>query len=367
MENIMSIGLFLDVDKTLTRDFIQKQYAIHLNVVEEYNEIENEFKQTQKSDIFGEKIIKLFRKKKFTESIAKSLFNKIELHEWTYELKNLPVEKYLVSSGPSYYIHNLAKELNIPEDNVLCSIYKFDKEDDIIKSCLPVNANSKANFVLSKKKKHVITIGIGDDELNDGPFICNCDLPILTNKSNNYFTLPQTLEPLFLFLGNIQKNKTFVSKNIRCFIGSTSERVKLATKLQGILQEYDCIPDLWKNMFEDRKTAIENLENISRNYDFAIYFITPDDLTLQRNDLKPAVRDNIIFEVGLFYGSIGRNRCFLLAPSSLDFNNLPSDLKSITIKKYNDNLSEDIKNMLTPVVDDIYDEMKKIGVLKHKF
>lgn len=56
--------------------------------------------------------------------------------------------------------------------------------------------------------------------------------------------------------------------------------------------------------------------------------LTPDDLVRYRGKKVNAPRDNVIFELGLFMGAIGRDRTYLLT-SSKEMK-IPSDLDGIT-------------------------------------
>ena len=54
----MKVGLFLDVDKTLTKNFIQQEYAKLLGCENDYRYIESEFQNGKISSLeFGERII----------------------------------------------------------------------------------------------------------------------------------------------------------------------------------------------------------------------------------------------------------------------------------------------------------------------
>src|ERR1039457_1141208 len=144
----MRVAVFLDVDNTLTTDFIQKQYAQVLGCEAEYCELETKFqKQAIKSKTFGDEIIKLFASKGFNEEKANAHFKDVHLQSWTDELLKMPnIDKYLVSSGPSYYIDALADRYNIPEENRCRSIYRFNHQSGLIESCTAVDAQYKADF-----------------------------------------------------------------------------------------------------------------------------------------------------------------------------------------------------------------------------
>lgn len=72
-----------------------------------------------------------------------------------------------------------------------------------------------------------------------------------------------------------------------------------------------------QGVFEPLKTAVESLLKELSKCDFGIFLFMPDDI------LK--IRDNVIFEIGLFVGRLGRERCYLIQPINNNLH-LPSDL-----------------------------------------
>jgi predicted nucleotide-binding protein with TIR-like domain len=92
----------------------------------------------------------------------------------------------------------------------------------------------------------------------------------------------------------------------------------------------------WTKTFDLGITTIEGLEKSVRDSDFAIMVLTPDDLTISRKKSKPAPRDNVVFELGLFMGTLGRDRCFIVSEERDDKPELklPSDLLGITTARF---------------------------------
>jgi len=185
----MEIAVFLDVDNTLTKDFIQRQYAKVLDCVTVYDRLEAQFQaKAIDSTEFGEQIIKLFAARQFTKLKAEQHFKDVDRQPWTDKLLKLPkVHKYLVSSGPSYYIDQLAEFYNIEPENICRTVYTFSAETGIIEGCAAVSSQNKADFVNTRKDKYDITIGVGDSELFDGPFLSHCTIPLMTTKNTNCF------------------------------------------------------------------------------------------------------------------------------------------------------------------------------------
>src|ERR1700753_1792641 len=152
----MKLAIFLDVDKTITNEYIQQVYATALGVEADYLKLEEAFQAgTKNSRTFGIELISLFASRGFSKAKAEEYFSRIVLRPWVeklFELQLRGVAIYFVSSGPNYYIENLARRHNIPKDNILCSDYKFDNRG-IISDCDAVETLQKAQFVSGKLAK----------------------------------------------------------------------------------------------------------------------------------------------------------------------------------------------------------------------
>lgn len=188
----MRLAVFLDVDNTLTVGFIQRTFAQLLGVESEYCAIEDKFQnQTLESTEFGRQICRLFASKGFTQEEAGKHFCDIQPQSWTDELLTMTgIDKYLVSSGPSYYIDLLAQKYGIPAENCCRSLYKFNEKTRLIESCAAISSQNKSEFVRRKKDKYDITIGVGDSPKLDGPFLSQVTIPLLTANSNDYISIP---------------------------------------------------------------------------------------------------------------------------------------------------------------------------------
>jgi CRP/FNR family cyclic AMP-dependent transcriptional regulator len=126
-----------------------------------------------------------------------------------------------------------------------------------------------------------------------------------------------------------------VAKNtIRIFVASSTEGAPVAHALRKSLHAElgggRALVELWSHKFEYGDTAIEALEAVAEHADFAVVVMTPDDKTSSREDIdQPAPRDNLVFELGLFIGALGRERSIV----ARDFNDalkVPSDILSVT-------------------------------------
>jgi len=80
-------------------------------------------------------------------------------------------------------------------------------------------------------------------------------------------------------------------------------------------------------------TLIEVLERAAAEADFAVIIVTEDDILVSRGTESRAPRGNVLFELGLFIGAIGRRRTFLLYGSTGDLQ-LPSDLGGVVFSQF---------------------------------
>ncbi len=119
-------------------------------------------------------------------------------------------------------------------------------------------------------------------------------------------------------------------KRSSVFIGSSSEGLSIARTLQVGL-DYDCEVTIWnQGVFGLSEGTLESLVKVLERFDFAILVLTPDDLIISRGETTSSARDNILFELGLFMGGIGRNRTFIVYDRTQTLK-MPSDLAGVTM------------------------------------
>lgn len=117
------------------------------------------------------------------------------------------------------------------------------------------------------------------------------------------------------------------------FIGSSVEGLSIAYAIQENL-EFDCEPTVWpQGVFRPTSAALVDLYARTRQAEFAVFVFTPDDVIQLRGQELPVVRDNVIFELGLFIGALGPRRCFFVAPHGAELH-MPSDLMGIEPLRY---------------------------------
>jgi hypothetical protein len=117
------------------------------------------------------------------------------------------------------------------------------------------------------------------------------------------------------------------------FIGSASEGLEIANTLQVLLERF-CDTQVWpQGLFAPGRSYLESLVRELPAYDFAVLVITPDDKVESRGELSSGPRDNILFELGLFMGRLGRDRTFAVFDRTRPFK-LPSDFAGIKLIDY---------------------------------
>jgi predicted nucleotide-binding protein len=120
----------------------------------------------------------------------------------------------------------------------------------------------------------------------------------------------------------------------KVFIGSSVKGLTIARAIRSQLQ-HEADVTLWnEGVFAIMSTALTDLLKAVEGFDFAIFVFFPEDSLLINDNAQLTVRDNVLFELGLFIGSIGRERCFFAVPKKQENVRIPSDLDGIYPAKY---------------------------------
>ncbi|MGA7733152.1 MAG: nucleotide-binding protein [Chloroflexia bacterium] len=150
------------------------------------------------------------------------------------------------------------------------------------------------------------------------------------------------------------------------FIGSSTEALRVAHAVEYQLQ-HDAEITVWdENLLGLGSTPLETLVNALERFDFAVLVLTPDDFVISRNVPKLSPRDNVMFELGLFMGYLGRSRTFIVydrdaAPK------IPSDLAGVTSATYNgDRIDDNVIAAVGPACTLIREAIKSLGVSDKK-
>lgn len=121
----------------------------------------------------------------------------------------------------------------------------------------------------------------------------------------------------------------------KLFIISTVEALDVAREIKAELYHDDIAVDIWcdQDVFEGGSYTLESLEKAVKSSDFGLAIMSSDDTVTSREEESKIPRDNVIFELGLFMGHLGRKRTLMALPKD-NKPNLASDLRGITPLEY---------------------------------
>ena len=85
------------------------------------------------------------------------------------------------------------------------------------------------------------------------------------------------------------------------------------------------------------RTLVEKFEQEAHGAAYAIILLTPDDLIQTPDKDYTQARPNVVFELGWFYGRIGREKVCILSKTGT---NIHSDLAGITRIDFNESIEE---------------------------
>lgn len=134
----------------------------------------------------------------------------------------------------------------------------------------------------------------------------------------------------------------------RVFIGSSSEEIGTAKIVKKLLEnDFDVViwdENIWdKSVFRLNNNFLADLLSASLKFDFGILIGSPDDKLEIRGEEVMSARDNVIFELGLFIGRLGVDKCAFLIQDGV---NIPSDLQGIKLCMYSkQNLTDKVEEI----------------------
>ena len=123
----------------------------------------------------------------------------------------------------------------------------------------------------------------------------------------------------------------------RIFLGSSGKQEKLLRALTRGLEDVAQV-EPWTTSFNPGTTTLERLVELANEVDFAAFVFAQDDWTTQSSQVlalpgsgQASPRDNVVFEAGLFGGTLGMRRTFILHANG---SKLPTDLLGLTSIRY---------------------------------
>jgi predicted nucleotide-binding protein len=130
------------------------------------------------------------------------------------------------------------------------------------------------------------------------------------------------------------------------------DELNLLRLCQLLKDRWDIQSIILKERAGKGRTLIEKFEGEAPAATFAIALLSPDDQVQGAGANYPQARPNVVFELGWFYGRLGREKvCILLRKGT----KIHSDLDGISRIEFNDSLDE--------VSEDIGRELKAAGLI----
>ena len=116
------------------------------------------------------------------------------------------------------------------------------------------------------------------------------------------------------------------------FVGSSREGLEVARVLHALSDVSEV--EVWdEGVFSLSAGTLESHMQALSRFDFAVLVLTPDDVTVSRGVELNSTRDNVLIELGLFIGGLGRERTFMLYCTDGNVK-IPSDLAGITFATF---------------------------------
>lgn len=150
----------------------------------------------------------------------------------------------------------------------------------------------------------------------------------------------------------------------RVFIGSSSENLDVAYAVQESLEHVAEVTVWDQGIFNPSRYNLESLIDALFATDFSVFVFVPDDVTSIRGQNQPTVRDNVIFELGLFIGRLGRERCYILVPKAEQRAlKLPTDLLGLSPLAYDSNRRDcNLRAALGPPCSKVSKNITRLGI-----
>lgn len=154
------------------------------------------------------------------------------------------------------------------------------------------------------------------------------------NKDNNSST--------GIHSGILKDDRIKVNNNKKVFIVHGRDKQALL-EVEGIVRRAGLEPIILSRMPNSGLTLIEKFEKYA-DVKYAVVLLTPDDvgalfedLPIQSLQYQFRARQNVVFELGFFYGKLGRSNVCCIHKASLE---LPTDINGIAYIPFNESVEE---------------------------
>lgn len=153
----------------------------------------------------------------------------------------------------------------------------------------------------------------------------------------------------------------------KLFVGCSSEGLPIGYAVQEQLERYADVV-LWnQGVFALTGNTLDDLLRQLDEVDFGLFVLAPDDLLTIRGEDLASARDNVILELGLFLGRLGRTRTFFLTPRDTADFRIPSDLFGVTPATFDaTKLDENVRACLGTACNRVREAMQRTTSSKNQ-
>lgn len=150
----------------------------------------------------------------------------------------------------------------------------------------------------------------------------------------------------------------------KLFIGSSKEGLEFAKQLKEKLDNefvdfLQCTVWTDGEIFSSNKGTLEALVKAARRFDYGVLIATKDDIREMRDNISNIPRDNVMFEMGMFLGSLGLTRAFLLAEKH---NTLPTDYNGVTVPTFEREVDGSLEEAIEKIISAINNTKKSYNL-----
>lgn len=144
------------------------------------------------------------------------------------------------------------------------------------------------------------------------------------------------------------------------FVGSSTPALAIAKEIRrGLSDVADVL--LWDNAFDAGTWLLGGILGRAQQSDFGIFVIREDDTADIKGTKYTTVRDNVLFEAGVFMGTLGPDRTILLWPSARARLRLPTDLEGLIRETYTPSQSPQTKTDIKSALVSIRRRVESLG------
>lgn len=153
----------------------------------------------------------------------------------------------------------------------------------------------------------------------------------------------------------------------KIFIGSSKESLNIAYAIQDNLDDIAEVTVWTQDIFKPSQYTLDAIDEAVESSDVGIFVVNNDDITQIRDGIYSVSRDNVIFELGLFIGKLGRENCFFIIPRNIENFHIPTDLMGITSLTYDSNRNDNnLKASLAPACNNVRQCLSKMSYNVHR-